>query len=201
MSENTDSGPDLPPLPMTVASPLKASYQCQTVIGVHPNRKTYYPSNPKPNNYWFLAINRYTLNADYNVVQASNDAVPAGIAPYDNTDYMLVVTTYAVSTNYVPQGPLYAFLFDNGASRQLQRLEQINGALSCGEISTIAVRARRRARSRTVAGARHRVVVDPAGRGRRHHPHLQFDRDQDRRSDHLQPCHAVSDATASRSDD
>jgi len=138
MSENTESGPDLPPLPMTVASPLKVSYQCQTVIGVHPNRKTYYPSNPKPNNYWFLAINRYTLNADYNVVQASNDAVPAGIAPFDNTDYMLVVTTYAVSTNYVPQGPLYAFLYDNGASRQLQRLEQINGALSCGEISTIA---------------------------------------------------------------
>lgn len=138
MSENADSGLDLPPLPMTVASPLKASYTCSTVIGVHPNRKTYYPNNPKPNHYWFLAINRYTLNADYNVLQQSNDAVPAGIEPYDNTDYMLIAATYAVATDHLPQGPLYAFLFDNGASRQLQRLEQINGALSCGELGHMA---------------------------------------------------------------
>ena len=74
MSENADSAADLPPLPMTVASPLKVSYQCQTVIGVYPNKKVYYPSNPQPGNYWFLAINRYTLNA---VIAAAG--VPEGM--------------------------------------------------------------------------------------------------------------------------
>lgn len=134
----TNAPGSIPSLPLTVASPLKVSYQCQVTIGDYPSGKTFYPSNPQPNSYWFLAINRYTLNADYNQVQQSNDAAPAGIQPYDTSDYMLVVATYALFTDHLPQGPLYDFLADNGADRQLRRLEQINAALSCGELSNMA---------------------------------------------------------------
>ena len=129
---------EVPSLPMTVAAPLKASLPIKTVIGGHPDRKSFSPNNIVPNSYWFLAINRYTLNADYNQVQTSNDAAPQGIAPYDNTDYMLVVATYALGTDHLPQGPLYEFLIDNGANRQLRQLEQINSALSCGTIGHMA---------------------------------------------------------------
>jgi len=128
----------LPPVPMTVAAPLNSGYQCQTSIGYFPDRKDIVPNNPPPNSYWFLAINRYTLNADYNVVQTSNDDKPAGIDKFDSTDYMLVVASYALNTDNLPQGPLHEFLIDNGAGRQLRRLEQVSNALSCGELSRMA---------------------------------------------------------------
>src|SRR5690606_8692596 len=89
----------VPSLPLTVASPSRERYQIQATIGVYPDRKVYQPNNIAANSYWFLAINRYTLNADYNYVQQSNDAKPAGIDKYDNSDYMLVLATYALGSD------------------------------------------------------------------------------------------------------
>jgi hypothetical protein len=123
---------------MTVAAPMQAGSQCQVSIGYFPDRSDIYPKSPPPNSYWFVAINRYTLKADYNVVQTSNDAKPQGIDPFDTTDYMLVAATYGVNTDNLPQGPLYEFLVDNGAGRELRRLEQISNALSCGSLSNMA---------------------------------------------------------------
>ena len=126
------------PLPMTVVAPLAETYTIGAVIGTGASTKSYQPNHVVRNSYWFLAINRWTLKADYNQVQTSNDDPPQGIAPYDTTDYMLVVATYALGSDNLPQGPLYEFLIDNGANRQLRRLEQIYSALSCGTFGRMA---------------------------------------------------------------
>jgi hypothetical protein len=141
MTENEAEGgyPRLvEPLPMTVVAPLAERYTIATVIGTGSDKKSYQPKNVVPNSYWFLAINRWTLKAEYNQVQTSNDDPPQGIAPYDTTDYMLVVATYALGSDNLPQGPLYEFLIDNGANRQLRQLEQIYSALSCGTFGSMA---------------------------------------------------------------
>ena len=151
---------EVPPIPITVAAPLKESYAIKTVIGGNPDRESFSPNNIVPNSYWFLAINRYTFNAEYNQVQTSNDAAPQGIQPYDSADCMLVVATYALGTDHLPQGPLYEFLIDNGANRQLR---QLGAALE-------HLRGERPRLSRAAAGAHgaaYRCRCADLGRGER----------------------------------
>ena len=121
-------------IPFTVKSPRNTNGQIVAVVG----GTTYFPNPYTNNSFWFLILDRTTLQVVFNVVQQSNTTLPAGIEQYNDPRYLLIVATTSLSTLRVPQGPLYAYLLDNGASAALKRLEQISAQLNCGEIGTLA---------------------------------------------------------------
>jgi len=116
-------------VPLTVCSGQTIGTEVAVVIG---SNGVKLPSN-WAGSYWFLVVDRTTLQVVANVVSADSAEVPAAVSTYaNNGQYLLILLTAAVTINKVPQGALYQFLESAGASTQLARLEQINLALSCG---------------------------------------------------------------------
>jgi hypothetical protein len=64
--------------------------------------------------------------------------VPAGILPYVGGQYFLVAASFALSSDNLPQGPLFEFLIHYGADERLRELEQISQHMGSGEISRMA---------------------------------------------------------------
>jgi hypothetical protein len=121
-------------IPFTVKSPRTTNGQAVVAIG-----NSLQTPNPYENNsFWFLVIDRTTLQVVQNIVQQSNTVVPPVLHTYSDPKYMLVVATISLGTLRVPQGPLYDYLIANGANVVLKRLEQISSQLNCGEISGLA---------------------------------------------------------------
>jgi hypothetical protein len=118
----------------TVKSPRTTNGQAIVAVG-----NSRYMPNPYTNNsFWFLVIDRTTLQVVENIIQQSNTSVPSALSSYDDPKYLLVVATVSLGTLRVPQGALYQYLVANGAGAALQRLEQISGQLNCGEIGSVA---------------------------------------------------------------
>jgi hypothetical protein len=117
---------------------IKATPNQYGQAGVAINGQLTSPDTSVTNSYWFAVIDRWNATIAFQVGQTSNTVVPPQLANYNSSRYLLAVVTVNLSTLNVPQGALYTFLLENGAGVELQRLEQINADLSCGEISTVS---------------------------------------------------------------
>lgn len=118
-------------VPLSVVSTLNTQYHWAT-IGIGPNILS---QTPQQGCYWFVVIDRRNLNVVYNQTQPSGSTVP-NIAPYNTTDYILVVATLGVGLNNQPQGALFDFLDVNGAGRQLRHVDQMARQFGCGSLGT-----------------------------------------------------------------
>ncbi|HSI61750.1 MAG TPA: hypothetical protein VLE43_01490 [Candidatus Saccharimonadia bacterium] len=120
-------------IPFTVKSPRNTNGQAVVAVG-----NSRYVPNPYTNSsFWFLVVDRTTLQVVQNITQQSNTDVPPVLAQYDDSRYLLIVATVSLGTLRVPQGPLYAYLVANGGGVALKRIEQISSQLNCGEIATV----------------------------------------------------------------
>lgn len=128
---------NMPPmLAYTVQSTPWQNNAPSVIIDVGRNRTGLYPAAAQDDSYWFVIIdakNPRVKVKEWVLPGASNSTIPAGIDTYMNDpEYLFAVCTQYLSTLHVPQGPLYDFLVKYGAGRELQKLEQINAVLSCG---------------------------------------------------------------------
>ena len=130
-------------VPMTVTSPIYNGGVSNIIIGTGKSQKRYFPKNIKNDKsyYWFVAINRKTLDMDYEALETDNTVVPKDFqkgGKYNNDKYILGFSTMYMSTLEVPQGDQYDFLMENGAGYELARLEQIWLTLNCGTYGRMA---------------------------------------------------------------
>ena len=106
-------------------------------IGVGRDSTQMRPANSQDDSYWICIINATNPREkvkDWVIPGTNNSTVPAGIDTYmNNPGYIFVIATQTLNTLHVPQGAFYDFLAKYGADRELQKLEQVNAALSCGE--------------------------------------------------------------------
>jgi hypothetical protein len=112
------------------------------VVGVRGNSTYIAPANAQPGCYWIVilsAANPKQKIKEWVMPAKDHSTVPPGIEAYmNNPDYIFAVVTYWVGSSQVPQGAFYDFLVKYGASRELQRLEQINVLTFCGSFSSVS---------------------------------------------------------------
>jgi hypothetical protein len=100
------------------------------------SNETYiHPDNPQNDSYWIVIIDAKNPRVKVKewIVPGANNKVPGDIGTYmDDPDYIFAVATQHLSTPNVPQDAFYNFLAKYGASRELQRLEQLNSTLGYG---------------------------------------------------------------------
>ncbi len=129
-------------LAYTVQSSLYSGGKPSVVVDYGKNATWILPNQPQDDSYWIAFLNAKNPREkvkEWVVPGQNNSAVPPGIDTYMNDpDYIFVVATQFLSTLHVPQGPFYDFLTKYGASRALQRLEQMSTVLSCGTYSRMA---------------------------------------------------------------
>lgn len=110
-------------------------------VGQSP-RTVFTPAKPQDDSYWYciLDANNPTHKVmEFMVPGSSNHTVPDGLDAFmSNPSYITVLATTYLSTLHVPQGDLYNYLAKHGASRELQRLEQINTSLGCGHVTRVS---------------------------------------------------------------
>jgi hypothetical protein len=123
-------------LAYTIQSSLYSGGRPSLIVGSGSNATYMSPANPQDDSYWIVILNSKNPREkvkEWVVPGTSNSTVPAGSDTYMNDpDYLFAVATQYLNTLHVPQGPFYDFLAKYGASRQLQKLEQVNTVLSCG---------------------------------------------------------------------
>ncbi len=123
-------------VPVTVEGSFGQYPYARLVIG---GQGYYGPSNAQANSYWFAVVDLSSLDVVVNEVSADGDQIPQNILPYDgNPKYLLILSTLALRTDNVPQGPLYDFLRKAGAGPMLSRAEQINEQLGTGSIGNMS---------------------------------------------------------------
>jgi hypothetical protein len=99
-------------------------------IGLGSGQTVLYPANPQENSYWICILDAQTPTkkiAEMVVPAANNSAVPKGLDTYlANPDVIVAIITQNLYGTQVPQGDFFALLTQHGASRELQRLEQLS---------------------------------------------------------------------------
>ncbi|MCC8999936.1 MAG: hypothetical protein LM522_10650 [Candidatus Contendobacter sp.] len=85
--------------------------------------------------YWFVVIERSSLNVVYNQLQKAPNVAP-NLGSYNSSDYILIVATFGLGLDVTPTGDLFQFLDLNGAGRELRRIEQIAQQFGCGTMGT-----------------------------------------------------------------
>lgn len=113
-----------------ISSPNNQYYWAQIGIGTNILTQT-----PKQWGYWFVVIDRSSLQVVYNQVQSSANTAP-NLGSYNTSDYILIVATLGVGLNNQPQGDLFKLLDLNGGGLQLRRVEQIATQFNCGSLGT-----------------------------------------------------------------
>jgi hypothetical protein len=112
------------------------------VVGVRGNATYIAPASLPPGSYWIVILsakNPKQKVKEWVVPAQDHSTVPPGLDAYmSNPDYIFAVVTYQVGSNQVPQGAFYDFLVKYGASRELQRLEQVNVLTFCGSFSSVS---------------------------------------------------------------
>jgi hypothetical protein len=134
---------DMPPmLAYTITSTLNSAALPQISIGQGPGSTLLTPANPVNNSYWFCILNAQsptTKVAELVVPGSNNSAVPAGLDQYmSKPAYIIALVTQNLNVASVPQGAFYTYLTTHGAGRELQRLEQLNTTLGCGQITGVS---------------------------------------------------------------
>jgi hypothetical protein len=106
-----------------------------------PSKWRITPGTPTDDSYWIVILDAKNPGSkvkEFIVPGANNTAVPSGLDTYmSNPAYLFAVVTQYLSTLHVPQGDFYDYLAAHGASRELQRLEQVNTSLGCGTVSRV----------------------------------------------------------------
>lgn len=129
-------------LAFTIQSTLVSNWAPSVVVGLGNKSTTFRPQTPVDDSYWILILDDTNPNnkvKDFVVPGSNNTAVPAGLDQYmSSPQYIFAVVTQYLSMLHVPQGDFYDYLAKYGASRELQRLEQINSVLSCGSYSRVS---------------------------------------------------------------
>lgn len=129
-------------LAYTIQSSLYSGSSPSLIVGSGSNGTGMKPANPQDDSYWIVILNAKNPREkvkEWVVPGTSNTAVPAGLDTYMNDpDYLFALVTQYLSTLHVPQGAFYDFLAKYGASRELQKLEQVNTVLSCGSYSRMS---------------------------------------------------------------
>ena len=121
------------PVPLTVVSSLGNQYFWgQIAIG-----KNILTQQPSAAAFWFVVIDRTTLQVVYNQTQPASDCstVP-DLSAWNDTNHILIVNTLGVGLNNPPQGALFQFIDQNGGGRELRRVEQVGLQLNCGSLGT-----------------------------------------------------------------
>ena len=112
------------------------------VVGVRGNATYIRPANLPAGSYWIVILsakNPKQMVMEWVVPKQNHSTVPPGLDAYmSNPDYIFAVVTYDVGSYEVPQGAFYDFLVKYGASRELQRLEQVNVLTFCGSFSSVS---------------------------------------------------------------
>jgi hypothetical protein len=112
------------------------------IIGSGRNKTYMYPENAQDDSYWIVildAMNPRQKVKDWVVPGQNNTTVPPGLDTYmNNPNYLFAIATQYLSTLHVPQGDFYDYLVKYGADRELQRLEQINSVLGCGNFGRVS---------------------------------------------------------------
>lgn len=85
--------------------------------------------------YWFVIIDRGSLQVVYNQLHTSANTVP-DLSSFDNGDHILAFASIGVGLNNQPQGDLFKFLDMNGTGRELRRVSQLAVQFNCGSLGT-----------------------------------------------------------------
>jgi hypothetical protein len=130
---------NMPPmLAYTIQGSINTSVP-RITIGQGPTKQMLSPNAPAADSYWIAILdanNPTNKVQEFVVPGSSNTAVPSGLDTYmSNPAYLFAVVTQYLSTLHVPQGDFYDYLAAHGAGRQLQRLEQVNTSLGCGQVA------------------------------------------------------------------
>ena len=111
------------------------------VVGVRGNATYIRPANLQAGSYWIVILsakNPKQMVMEWVVPKQNHSTVPPGLDAYmSNPEYIFAVVTDCVGSNQVPQGAFYDFLVKYGASRELQRLEQVNVLSISGSYSKV----------------------------------------------------------------
>jgi hypothetical protein len=114
----------------------------RVVVGQGSNSTWMSPQQPQDDSYWIVILNAKNPREkvkEWIVPGRNNTTIPSGLDTYmSDPNNLFAITTQILSTLHVPQGSLYSYFVKYGAGRELQKLEQINAALSCGIYSTMS---------------------------------------------------------------
>jgi hypothetical protein len=112
------------------------------VVGVRGNSSYIAPANAQPGCYWIVILNASNPKQkvkEWLLPAKDHSTVPPDLDAYmSNPAYIFAVVTYWVGSSQVPQGAFYDFLVKYGASRELQKLEQVNVLTFCGSFSSVS---------------------------------------------------------------
>lgn len=129
-------------LAYTIQSTLYSGGKPSVIVGAGRDATSMAPATAQDDSYWIVIINAKNPREkvkDWIVPGSSNSTIPPGIDTYmSDPDYLFAVATNYLSTLHVPQGAFYNFLVTYGAGRALQKLEQVNTVLSCGNYSRMS---------------------------------------------------------------
>jgi hypothetical protein len=121
-------------LAFSIQPSVYTSNKPSVAIDVGRNKTWFAPANALDDSYWICII-----DAKNPRVMVKDFVVPAGIDTYMNDpEYIFVVATQTLSTLHVPQGAFFDFLTKYGASRELQKLEQLNVVYGCGNYGHVS---------------------------------------------------------------
>jgi hypothetical protein len=121
-------------------NPGAPSYVC---IGFGSTGTTFRIPRGVEDSYWILILdcmNPRNKVKEFVFPGQDNTAVPAGLDDYmKNPQYYFAVVTQSLVSMHVPQGDFYDYLAKYGASRELQRLEQLHSVFpSCGNLGRMS---------------------------------------------------------------
>lgn len=117
-------------VPLTIQTTQNTNTDGVIVVGTNRLSLAY---GTYSNVYWAVVLDRSDLSVKANFTFSDNSSVPSQLQPFlGNTQYVLILSTQGLTTTNLPQGALYSFLTGEGASTELNRIEQIYEALNCG---------------------------------------------------------------------
>ena len=122
----------LKPLPLSVQAGCEYNQPAVALVG---KNKLELPFKGNAPCFWFLVIDRRTLEVVVNHVARSddNDKVPAEVAKYAKSwEYILIFSTMHLPAWDLPTGALYDFLRTNGGGRELRAMERLFSAFGSG---------------------------------------------------------------------
>jgi hypothetical protein len=122
-------------LPYTIRGSISSNDRPVVWVGLGANKQAFAPSNPADDSYWWYFLDNTTLKLVHDAVVpgSNNSGIPPGIDTYmANPKLLFGIVTQRLSTLHVPQGALYDYLASYGASKELQRLEQLSVTMGCG---------------------------------------------------------------------
>ena len=125
-------------IPITAWSGFEATWYPQVVVG---QTNVAPPQSFADNSYWAVVLDLTNPTGDplANVQFTDNSTVPPVLAALaGQANALMILVTYTLRADNVPQGALFDFLHMAGAGVELNRAEQINSQLGTGAFGAYA---------------------------------------------------------------